>query len=452
MPSPASYSLPPPPSSVSLFEAALALPSSAIAYEAGRLLREQCPGKALLECSTCGFDLEAFFEAGMATATVRHQHMHNQIVATWRGCSPQDGAEVCRVGEEGIRYRPANAWLEVAWDDRRFSAIRLEWLEFARSRHVWFLLGDDRAVLEEFYSAVCRWTHVPHSEVLVYEKGSWRKDRDLYASIRDADAADLVLAPGLKEDLFRDLQRFFDGQELYRRLGVPWKRGILLLGPPGNGKTHAIRAVCRMVGLPVLYVRSLESSGMFQSGEQGHVAEVFELARHMAPCLLVLEDLDSLMTPSNRSVLLNELDGFAQNSGLCVLATTNYPERLDPSILDRPSRFDRKYAFELPGPAERKAYLERWSGRQTAELRIGQAAIDAIVQETDGFSFAYLKELGLASAMARVNAGDGESMDDLALAQARALQAQRRSLPTEPVPPTEKRTENEIVRALLENL
>ena len=72
------------------------------------------------------------------------------------------------------------------------------------------------------------------------------------------------------------------------------------------------------------------------------MADVFDKAREMAPCLLVLEDLDSLINDRNRSFFLNQLDGIEGNDGLLVLTTTNHPERLDPALSDRPSRFDRK--------------------------------------------------------------------------------------------------------------
>src|SRR5690349_12665 len=80
--------------------------------------------------------------------------------------------------------------------------------------------------------------------------------------------------------------------------------------------------------------------------------EVFKRARMKPPCVIVLEDLDSMIDNKNRSFFLNELDGFHSNTGVVVLATTNHPEKLDSSILDRPSRFDRKYYFQLPAEAE----------------------------------------------------------------------------------------------------
>ena len=113
----------------------------------------------------------------------------------------------------------------------------------------------------------------------------------------------------------------------------------------------------------------------------------------------MLEDLDSLIDNQNRSFFLNELDGFAENTGVVVLATTNHPDKLDPAILDRPSRFDRKYYFRLPSAAGRLAYLTRWRESVEAELRFSDKALQQAVDRTEGFSFAYLKELCLSAMM-----------------------------------------------------
>lgn len=70
--------------------------------------------------------------------------------------------------------------------------------------------------------------------------------------------------------------------------------------------------------------------------------EVFAKARLLAPCVLILEDLDNMITPFNRSFFLNQLDGITPNDGVLIIATTNYLEKLDPALSKRPSRFDRK--------------------------------------------------------------------------------------------------------------
>lgn len=77
-------------------------------------------------------------------------------------------------------------------------------------------------------------------------------------------------------------------------------------------------------------------------GEEGSMDEVFGKARILSPCVLILEDLDSLINDRNRSFFLNQLDGIRGNDGLLLIATTNHFDRLDPGLSDRPSRFDRK--------------------------------------------------------------------------------------------------------------
>ena len=154
---------------------------------------------------------------------------------------------------------------------------------------------------------------------------------------------------------------------------------------------------------------------------------VFDRARKTAPCVLVLEDLDSLVTAHNRSFFLNELDGFAANIGIVALATTNHPERLDPAILDRPSRFDRKYPFILPALAERKAYITMWNGTLKPRLRLTDEGVETISAQTEDFSFAYLKELFLSSMMKWIVAPQPDIMDTLMREQVSVLREQMAS-------------------------
>src|SRR5205085_9034892 len=198
---------------------------------------------------------------------------------------------------------------------------------------------------KRFLEAVCNWNMEVRGEVLVFDQGCWYKDEKLFQAIKDATFDNLILRGSLKQDIRGDLEQFFASRATYESYGVPWKRGILFVGTPGNGKTHAVKALINAMGQPCLYVKSFKYE---YSTDEENISKVFEQARKSAPCILVLEDLDSLVTPRNRSFFLNELDGFAANIGIVTLATTNHPERLDPSILDRPSRFDRKYPFDLP--------------------------------------------------------------------------------------------------------
>jgi transitional endoplasmic reticulum ATPase len=77
-------------------------------------------------------------------------------------------------------------------------------------------------------------------------------------------------------------------------------------------------------------------------GEEASMTQIFNKARELAPCIVVLEDLDSLINDANRSFFLNQMDGLSGNDGLLVVGTTNHFDRLDPGLSSRPSRFDRK--------------------------------------------------------------------------------------------------------------
>ena len=95
---------------------------------------------------------------------------------------------------------------------------------------------------------------------------------------------------------------------------------------------------CDAKGFAPLYVKSFKS----WSGEEASMQQVFDKARQMSPCVLILEDLDSLINDQNRSFFLNQIDGLQSNDGLLIIGTTNHFDRLDPASNDRPSRFDRK--------------------------------------------------------------------------------------------------------------
>jgi SpoVK/Ycf46/Vps4 family AAA+-type ATPase len=151
---------------------------------------------------------------------------------------------------------------------------------------------------------------------------------------------------------------------------------------------------------------------------------VFKRARMTTPCLLVFVDIDSMIDDENRSFFLNELDGFETNTGVVIIATTNHPTRLDPAILNRPSRFDRKYYFHLPAAAERRAYVLKWNEELQFALRFSETVVTEVVMETENFSFAYMKELFL-SAMMHWMAKNGEvPMGKVILFQAAQLRKQ----------------------------
>lgn len=390
------------------FYDALASAYDLTSYHVSRRLAELFPGKAVIEGETDAFDLEAYARAHLCEV-VSEARPHAQTLAEWDG------------PRRPLKRDPLNAWLNLLWRGRLLDVVFMHFTEGGCwMRHYW-IVSDERGTAEEFFRAVCEWCAEVRGEILVFEDGEWEKSEELFASVRAATFDTLVLPDELRAEIERELPGFFAAREMYESYGVPWKRGVLLHGPPGNGKTHAVKAMVNASARPCLYVKSLEAS---YGTEHGRLRSVFDRARQAAPCVLVLEDLDSLVDDDNRSFFLNELDGFEANTGLAVLATTNHPEKLDPALLDRPSRFDRKYHFDLPARTERARFVAAWNGRLREEMRLSGAAVENLVGQTEGFSFAYLKELFLSSMMQWMGERVSGGMDGIALARAEILREQ----------------------------
>ena len=286
--------------------------------------------------------------------------------------------------------------------------------------HSWILAGNKEQA-QEFLKEVCTWNAQVRGEVLVFSGGCWDKDANLFQSIKNANFDNLILPGNLKQEILEDLKLFFSSRETYETYDIPWKRGILFVGPPGNGKTHAVKAIINALEQPCLYIKSFRHKYIT---DEENIHSVFDHARKSAPCILVLEDLDSLLNAENRSFFLNELDGFAANIGVIIIATTNHPERLDPAILDRPSRFDRKYPFDLPASPERLAYINMWNNSLQSALRLSEDGMTKLTNATEGFSFAYLKELFLSSMMHWINNPKQGNMEQVMLEQESVMRAQ----------------------------
>ena len=363
---------------------ALRQPHTAISYYMTEALVGAHPKKHVFAADGAPFNLLGYEET------------ENCKITTTEGVTPELQWSWHADGKPLYRNTKAGRF-QVKWNDHTLEAVILVWSEgfYSKQDRVW-LIADTEDIAKSFYYEVCRWTNEVREEVLVFSGDCWSKSRELAKDIRNSTAENLILEPALKDAIWGDFERFFASKEMYAAHGIPWKRGVLLLGPPGNGKSHTVKALVNHLGLPALYIKSLLSQ---HSTEHAGIQSIFKKARDMAPCLLILEDLDSHLQKGNRSFFLNELDGFASNEGVLTLATSNYPERLDPSILQRPSRFDRKYHFNLPALAERRRYLEYWNERAEETLRMDPAEIEDIATGSDGFSFAYLRELVISSRM-----------------------------------------------------
>lgn len=277
-----------------------------------------------------------------------------------------------------------------------------------------YLLGTP-STNDELMLAACQYMHDVHNSVLVFDGGQWQQSRELWQSVQNSNWDDVILDAGMKKSIIGEVTKFFNSQERYKKLKVPWKRGVIFHGPPGNGKTISIKAMMHSLydkadPIPTLYVRSLASYG----GPEYSVNQIFSRARKTAPCLLVFEDLDSIVTDAVRSYFLNEVDGLQSNDGIMMVGSTNHLERLDPGISKRPSRFDRKYLFPDPNLEERIKYCEYWREKlsDNEDVEFPELLNEAIAKITDGFSFAYIQEAFVAALLAIANKDGDEDVSE----------------------------------------
>lgn len=142
--------------------------------------------------------------------------------------------------------------------------------------------------------------------IYVYDTGFWQESRDLYEQVQKSEWKDVILNENMKKTITELMHKFFDSEDIYKDLGVPWKRGVIFHGPAGNGKTISIKALMHSLfekykdSIPSLYVKS--------APQMWDIRNIFQMARYQAPCLLIFEDIDTIVTPNSRSYFFNEVD------------------------------------------------------------------------------------------------------------------------------------------------
>lgn len=212
-------------------------------------------------------------------------------------------------------------------------------------------------------------------------------DGDDIPYTKDSTWDELFLPEDLKYEIKELVENFLASQDFYMKSKIPWKRGVLLFGQPGNGKTSIIRTIISEYDFkPVTFVPGANADAL---------RETFAYAEEHSPSLLYIEDLDSLVENGlDISTFLNLLDGISAKNGLLVMATANNIKKLQTNITRRPSRFDRKFEIPLPNQEMSYIYLKRWFGNIIDNKKCRELAKAASENE---LSYAYLKDLYVSS-------------------------------------------------------
>ncbi|MEE1227751.1 MAG: ATP-dependent zinc metalloprotease FtsH [Lachnospiraceae bacterium] len=180
--------------------------------------------------------------------------------------------------------------------------------------------------------------------------------------------ADVAGEDEAKENL-TEIVDYLHNPAKYTKVGASMPKGVLLVGPPGTGKTMLAKAVAGEAGVPFFSISGSDFVEMFVGMGASKVRDLFKQAKEKAPCIVFIDEIDTIGKKRDGQIggndereqtlnqLLTEMDGFEGNTGVMILAATNRPESLDPA-LTRPGRFDRRVPVELPDLAGREAILK----------------------------------------------------------------------------------------------
>jgi ATPase family associated with various cellular activities (AAA) len=198
---------------------------------------------------------------------------------------------------------------------------------------------------------------------------------------------DLTFLPdSANERVLSGIQKFWSREEAYRNHGLLFKRGVLLWGPPGSGKTVTITQLSNDL---------VNRGGLVIFCENPKLAMMgLDAVRRIEPdrpVILILEDVDEIIRHYDEHDLLSLLDGENQVDNVVMIATTNYPEKLGARIINRPSRFDECVKVGMPSDRAREAYI-----KGVTKEAISETDIQRWVKDTKGLSIAHIRELAAA--------------------------------------------------------
>ncbi len=256
-----------------------------------------------------------------------------------------------------------------------------------------------------------------NNSALEFNKSRARREKN--SKVRFDDVA------GAEEEKteMRELVDYLKDPHKFTKFGAKLPKGVLLVGPPGCGKTLLAKAVAGEAGVPFFSISGSDFVEMFVGVGAGRVRDMFRIAKQNAPCLIFIDEIDAVGRQRGAGLgggndereqtlnqLLVEMDGFNDNAGIIVIAATNRDDVLDPALL-RAGRFDRKITVSLP---DRKGREEIFKVHSRGKTLAADVDFAALAKRTVGFSGADIENIMNEAAILAIRKGEGEiSIDNI---------------------------------------
>ena len=244
--------------------------------------------------------------------------------------------------------------------------------------------------------------------------GMGKSNAKIYVHSTEGISFDDVAGEDEAKESLQEIVQYLKDPSRYTEIGAQMPKGILLVGPPGTGKTMLAKAVAGESNVPFFSISGSEFVEMFVGMGASKVRDLFDQAKEKAPCIVFIDEIDAIGQKRNSgnfggndereqtlNQLLTEMDGFESNTGVIILAATNRPESLDPALL-RPGRFDRRVPVELPDLQGREAILKVHAKKVRLSDNVN---LHTIARMASGASGAELANIINEAALRAVRAG-----------------------------------------------
>jgi hypothetical protein len=260
-----------------------------------------------------------------------------------------------------------------------------------------FTKSEDVELATKFKEGVSAWIKANN-----YLRGQKIDGAGKFLDVAKYGWDDVVLDADIKDQIFDDIVGFLNHEELYKKNGLPFKRGIILYGKPGCGKTLLGKVIANEIKSTFVWLTSAQvaSAKMIRS--------VFELARDLAPCVLFFEDIDMYTVDRSYGVfnplvgeMLAQMDGMEENNGIIVVATTNRLDAIENALATRPSRFDRRFSLDEMAPET----VEKMVSIKLGNAKLLDVTIPEIARMLQGLNGSFIQEVVISAKRKAISRG-----------------------------------------------